>query len=90
MKMTIYKVGRKIDGWAADIEYIYAESEESAAILYDKLYRGIGYSTEFYVKKLGLFRITVHVVRIKTSETTVTYRILRKSWRPLSWFDNVN
>jgi hypothetical protein len=91
--VTIYKVGWKASDMAADIEYIDAEDEENAAMIYDKIYcsTGIhkeytGYHTEFFVKKLGLFRITTHVVRISILPSGVEYKKLKKSWKPLTWF----
>lgn len=87
IKMTIYKVGCKIEGAAMDIEYINADNEENAAMIYDKIYRNVGYCTEFFIKKLGLFRITTHVVRLRTSPSSIEYKILRKSWNPLRWLN---
>lgn len=94
--MTIYKVGWKAGDVAVDIEYIDAEDEENATMIYDKIYcsTGIhkeymGYHKEFFVKKLGLFRITTHVVRVSILPTGVKYEILKKSWKPLSWFEEV-
>jgi hypothetical protein len=85
--MTIYKVGCKISDAAMDIEYIDAEDEESAAMIYDRIYRNIGYCTEFFVKKLGLFSITTHVVRMRILPSGVKYKTLRKSWRPFTWLN---
>jgi hypothetical protein len=94
--MTIYKVGYKLSGAAVDIQYIDAdipidiryhviEDEEKAAMIYDKIYCSNRYCDEFFVKKLGLFRITVHVVRIPMLPSGGEYKILRKSWKPLTW-----
>lgn len=85
--MTIYKVGCKLNDAAMDIQYTDAEDEESAAMIYDTLYCSSNYYKEFFVKKLGLFRITTHVVRIRILPSGVVYKILRKAWKPLSWFE---
>jgi hypothetical protein len=85
--MTIYKVGCKISDAAIDIEYIDAEDEESAAMMYDRFYHSTYYYKEFFVKKLGLFRITTHVVKIPILPSGIEYKILRKAWKPLAWFN---
>jgi hypothetical protein len=85
--MTIYKVGCKLDDAAIHIQYIDAENEENAAMIYDKLYCSTDYYKEFFVKKLGLFRITTHVVRIRILPSGIEYKKLRKSWKPLTWFE---
>lgn len=87
--MTIYKVGCKMDDAAAYIEYIDANNEENAAMIYDKIYHNVGYYKEFYVKKFGLFRITTHVIRVPLLSSGIEYKILKKSWKPLSWIMDV-
>jgi hypothetical protein len=83
--MTIYKVGCKLSDIATDIYYIDAEDEETAAMIYDKMYSNTMYYNEFFVKKLGLFRITTHVVRVPALPSGIKYKILKKSWKPLTW-----
>jgi hypothetical protein len=85
--MTVYKVGCKISGAAIDIQYIDAEDEQAAAMIYDRVYHSNNFYKEFLIKKMGLFRLTTHVVKTPVLPSGVSYKELRKSWKPFAWFE---